>query len=231
MSMSVSASASIHENAGTLTASVRVIANFAVQHLSAACVFRNRCIQIEANLPALDQNLAFSDLRSYASSTLMSCAAGLEALINELFIAHGGKLRNCLPDFEGTFWGPKGIERKPPLDKFDVALQLLKLPPLQKTASLYRDAWCLIELRNALVHFKPTWDPVSRRRVELEQVLAGRYPLSPFGDPKSDFVTMRSMGAGCATWAVASTLSFLREFDRHANIDKDKMVGVWALEA
>ena len=152
-------------------------------------------------------------------------------LINELFIAHGGKLRNCLPDFDVSFWGARGIERRPPLDKFENALQLLQLPSLQRTISPYRDAWGVIELRNALVHFKPSWDPVSRRRVELEQVLAGRYGLSPFGDPKSDFVTIRSMSAGCATWAVDSTLSFLREFDRHANIDKDKMAGVWALEA
>jgi hypothetical protein len=25
----------------------------------------------------------------------------------------------------------------------------------------YRDVWALIELRNALVHYKPTWDPTA----------------------------------------------------------------------
>ena len=44
----------------------------------------------------------------------MLSAAALEALINELFIADGSKLRALLSDFETQFWGQRGrgIERK-----------------------------------------------------------------------------------------------------------------------
>ena len=55
----------------------------------------------------------------------MSATASLEALINELFIAHGSKLRAQLKDFEVEFWGKRGIERKPILDKYQHALAML----------------------------------------------------------------------------------------------------------
>ena len=43
----------------------------------------------------------------------MSATASLEALINVLLIAHNTPLRAQLPDFESSFWGKGGIERKP----------------------------------------------------------------------------------------------------------------------
>jgi hypothetical protein len=148
-------------------------------------------------------------------------------LINELFIAHNEKLRSQIADFEEEFWGKRGIERKPILEKYQLALQMLGVAPLDEHSSPYRDAWALIELRNALVHYKPTWDPDRQRKVELVEVLDGRYPLSPFPDAGADFVCM---SAGCAKWAVATVLAFMRKFHERANLDPNKMEGFWKLE-
>ena len=160
----------------------------------------------------------------------MSAAASLEALINELFIAHNSQLRSQLDDFEEKFWGKQGIERKPILEKYQLALRMLGSSLLDEHTSPYRDAWALIELRNALVHYKPTWDPDRQRKVELTEVLESRFPTSPFPEAGADFVSMKCMSAGCARWVVATTLSFMREFDRRANLDPNKMAGFWKLE-
>ena len=220
---------SIVETPDSLVAYARVIDNFAHQHFFSACLFRDHCIRIESSTE-IDRYQAYCELRSYASATVMSTAAALEVLINELFIAHGSKLRKTIPDFDSEFWGSKGIERKPPIEKYKLALSLLGAPAFSNTSTIYRDAWALVELRNALVHFKPTWDPVEHKRVSIDQVLSGKYALSPFGNPLSDFVTIQSMSAGCATWAVRSTFAFIRDFDHRTNLDKDKMSGIFALE-
>jgi len=160
----------------------------------------------------------------------MSSAASLEALINEFFITPNGPLRQKLSDFESEFWGRGGIEWRPPLEKYQLALDMLGKARLDEQASTFKSAWSLIELRNALVHYKPTWDPDRQRKVELVEVLMGKYDLSPFPDGGADFVTKRSMSAGCTRWVVTSVLNFMREFHARANLDEHKMSAFWRLD-
>lgn len=68
----------------------RVIANFAGQHLQAAALFRNNLRVVEAEHASQEFGAFFEIIRCYASASIMSATASLEALINELFIAHGG---------------------------------------------------------------------------------------------------------------------------------------------
>lgn len=213
-----------------IQATGRVIANFAWQHLKAATIFRDRVVTLEHEYINEPFGSFFEEIRAYASACFMSSAASLEALINELFIAHNGKLRSYLQDFEEDFWGKQGIERKPILAKYQLALQMLGVTMLDEHSSPFRDVWALIELRNALIHYKPTWDPDRQRKIELVEVLNGHFPLSPFPDAGADFVSMKCMSAGCATWAVASTLSFMHQFHERADLDPNKMVGFWKLE-
>ena len=154
----------------------------------------------------------------------MSSAASLEALINELFIAHDGKLRARMSDFETEFWGSKGIERKKPmLIKYQLALAMLNVSKFNQKASPYREASALVELRNALVHHKPTWDRARGHEVELAEVLKGRFLVSPFPDEAADFVTMKCMSHGCASWAVETVVAFTSAFDARTELDPKKM--------
>ena len=107
---------------------------------------------------------------------------------------------------------------------------MIDAPALDDTSQIRRDAWALIEYRNALIHYKPTWDPDRKRKIELVKVLNGQYKLSPFLDSKADFVTMRSMSAGCADWAVRTVFSFLHDFDSRSRLDPSKMANFWSLE-
>lgn len=200
----------------------QVTANFALQHIRAAILFRDKATLIEA------QNVAesFDDIRSYCSACVMSSAAALEALINEMFMAEEGVLRGLMLDFETEFWGKKGIEGKRILAKYQLALSMLKKQKLDETSSPYREAWCLVELRNALVHYKPPWDPISKRRIEIAEILSGQFAVSPFVDTRSDFVSKKCMSAGCAKWAVDTAIAFVHEFDLRARLD-DKKFGAF----
>jgi hypothetical protein len=212
-----------------LEASARVIANFAWQHLKAATLFREHVMEIEAKNFGEPLGVFFEDIRSYCSACIMSCAAALEALINELFIAPNLRLRPMLGNFEEEFWGRNGIENKSILEKYKLALTLLGANSFDESTTPYRDAWALIELRNALVHYKPTWDPDRKRKIDLVEVLRGRYQESPFIIGNADFVSMESMSAGCARWAVSTTLALMKEFHARTNLDDDKMSNFWKL--
>lgn len=214
----------------TVQATGQVIANFAWQHLKAATIFRDHVIALENEHVNDEFGAFFEEIRSFASACFMSSAASLEALINELFIAHNGALRSQINNFEDEFWGRNGIERKPILEKYKLALQMLNATPLDEHTSPFKDVWGLIELRNALVHYKPTWDTDRQRRVSLIEVLNGRFPLSPLLDAGADFISMKCMSAGCARWAVNTTLSFMHEFHNRADLDPHKMEGFWNLE-
>jgi hypothetical protein len=201
----------------------RFIPNFAWQHLRAASIFRERLVALETEHAGQPFGNFFEEIRSYGSACILSAVASLESLINELFIAHNSRLRAQLHDFESEFWGKNGIERKPILKKYQLALEMLGQPRLDESVSPYRDAWSLIELRNALVHYKPTWDPARQCSVELIEVLEGKFLPSPFLDEGADFVSMKCMSASCAGWVIATTVGLINEFDSRTNLDKGKM--------
>ncbi|MDB4873342.1 MAG: uncharacterized protein JWL97_4346 [Gemmatimonadales bacterium] len=207
-----------------------VVSNFAWQHMKSATIFRREVRRLETE--HLDEPLGpfWEEIRSYASSCIMAATASLEAFINEMFIAPNCGLRSQMPDFEVEFWGKNGIEQEKILKKYQLALIKLNKEQFDKKSLLYQDATALIELRNALVHYKPTWDPDRRRKVELVELLKGRFEISPFSIDSADFVTFKCMGNGCATWAVATTFGIMREFSSRTSVDPDKMRGFWLLE-
>lgn len=211
----------------TETSTAQVVSNFAWQHLKSATIFRDQVVDLEIRYAGQPFGNFFNEIRAYASACIMSTAASLEALINELFIASNGLLRPMFSNFELEFWGDRGVERKPILAKYQYALSILGASPLDEHAPFFRDTWALIELRNALVHFKPTWDPERQRKIDLVEFLEGKYDLSPLLNGDCDFVTMKSMSAGCSQWAVHTALSFMTEFDERSHLDADKMVSFW----
>lgn len=206
-----------------------VIDNFSWQHMKAAVTFRDQVIDIEEQNKNRPFGPFFEDIRTYTSACIMSSAASLEALINEFFISPEYKLRGMLQDFESDFRGNRGIERKSPLKKYQKALNMIGHPLFNEKVAPFIDVWYLIELRNTLVHYKPTWDPVRNRRIELVVALDGKYMLSPFPDTDADFVTMRSMSAGCACWVVTTTFAFMREFHTRSKLGENKMSLFWKL--
>jgi hypothetical protein len=230
--------------------SLTVISNFALQHLRAASLFRALVEQLESEHAGEESGPFYDDIRSYCSACIMSSVASMEALINELFLMDGGRLRYMVElkgDFDELFWGrktttrrekpkkrrkwkatekrgPKGIERNSCLKKYQLALTFLEKEPLDEQSDVYRDAHDLIEFRNYLVHFKPiTWDLRTRRSTPLEELLAGRFPLSPFPNIGANFLTRKCMCSGAARWALETRMALTREFQSRAGLDPTKL--------
>ena len=124
-----------------------------------------------------------------------------------------------------------GIEWKPPLEKYQIALDMLGRPRLAERTTPFHEAWGLVELRNALVHYKPAWDAERGRTLQMRELLSGKYELSPFPENAADFITMRSMSAGCMKWVVSTSISFLKEFHGAAGLNDEKMFAFWQFAA
>ncbi|MDZ4830399.1 MAG: hypothetical protein SGJ09_09415 [Phycisphaerae bacterium] len=213
----------------TVHAIGRVIQNFALQHLKTAVLCRDHVLRLENVHAGQELGAYFEEIRSYASACVLTSVASLETLINELFLANK-RLSEKIKDNKTEFWGNGGIERKPILEKYKCALESLGLEAFPSDDAAVANVSALIEFRNYLTHYKPPCDPKAGHRSQLEATLDGRFGLSPYCGDRADFLSMRCMSASCASWAVSSTLTFMRTFDQHAELDPEKMQGFWVLE-
>lgn len=210
-------------NVDTVQAFGRVIATFGFQHLSTCILFRDKLESIEKENLGNEFGSFFETVRAYGSAGIMSAAAALEALINELFIDPHENLRPLFSDFEKEFWKKGGVERKPILKKYNLALSMLGAQTIDTNDSIYVETDALIELRNALVHFKLIWDPKRKRHIALETMVAGKFQLSPFPDSGADFVTMKAMSSSCLRWSISTIGQFIEEFQKRAGLNQKKM--------
>ena len=169
------------------------------QHMKACVYFRDRVIAAEAEYAGLPFGAFFEEVMIFASACIMSSVASLEALANELFMLEGSSLYQQLER-----------EMAPTLEKYQRARDILETERLDETTAPYYDAKSLILLRNALVHYKPAWD--IDHTTDLRARLESRFAVSPFVDNGADFVAMKCMSAGCASWAVETVQSFIGEF-------------------
>jgi hypothetical protein len=151
------------------------------------------------------------------TGAVFSAVASLEVTINELFIdaRHGDPhtFKGAKPEFAlllAEVW--EGIESNSTLAKYQTALILARKPQFDRGASPYQEAASLIQLRNALVHYKPEWDTDQREHRKIEQRLKDRFALNPFAGPNAAFFPKKCLGHGCAEWAVKSGVSFINQF-------------------
>jgi len=215
----------------------RVISNWAFTHFSAAKYFATKVLEIEkANEGAPFGNF-WGEIGIYWGGCVISAAASLEALINELYIHGGNPLHGSIPDFDVYFWGDPfdppwwrrlfhktkpGLVRRPALFKYKKALRLLGKPAMDGRATTTEDAKTLIGLRNYLIHFKPLWDE-SRRDERLENALADKFDLSPCMVDGDDFITKKCVSGSCADWAVDTVRNFVAEFAEKSELEPKKL--------
>ena len=82
----------------------------------------------------------------------------------------------------------------------------------------YQDAFRLVRLRNALVHYKPEWDTSLNEHAKLESSLSGCFPESPFSHKNDAFFPKRCLGHGCAEWAVKNVITFMSNFQERLGV-------------
>jgi hypothetical protein len=118
--------------------------------------------------------------------------------------------------FISTLW--ETFEREPPLDKFDFALLLRHKPKLNRGARPCQDVALVIELRNALIHFKPEWDNEADRHRKISERLANRFTPNPLLNDQNIFPRQWATHS-CTQWALEQCLAFAEEFERLAELE------------
>lgn len=197
----------------SVTARMRTHFNF--QHMVAAAYFARGALEIESNHTDLVDGEPYFAHRGYVTGAIFSAVASLEATINELFIdaSNPGS-----PTFEGADTRTPGllargswqeIEGEPTLRKYQIALALAEEQRFDRGAAPYQDVSALIQLRNALVHYKPEWDTDQNKHEKIESKLRSRFAPNPFAGPSDAFFPKKCLGHGCAEWAVRSSVTFI----------------------
>lgn len=160
---------------------------------------------------------------SLVTSSIISSAAALESSINEWFsIANFSTEVRKNNKLICDLW-KHGIPRTaayPILQKYQIALILSEKDVFDEGADPYQSARALVELRNWLVHYEPTSEPVysasgeppEEKSHKLYGRLKGRFPLNPLCAKFAPFWPYKCLGAGCAIWAAESVLRFVNAF-------------------
>lgn len=194
----------------------RTRTNFGVSHLLSAATFSRRLAELEAENAGKKLGPFWQDVLANATAAVFTCVAGLESYVNELYADHAIVFPEVRAQLMAKIWGL--YEQKPLLDKYELALLIKQVEPLDAGAPPYQDVAILIKLRNALVHFKPEWFDEQKAHATLSKNLQGKIQLSPLFDPAEPLFPRGWASHSCARWAVDSVTAFILEFERRAGL-------------
>ncbi|MEV6339486.1 hypothetical protein AB0M12_32810 [Nocardia vinacea] len=211
--------------------------NLATQYLWTARSAAKQCGEREADLVANDHNEVNIEHRTLAITAVVFSVFFLEAWVNQLFAdaadANPGQsvyLLAGLADAEvaklANWWrktdaqGKTVNERKSALQKYQQALNLLGKPRLGEANDPYLSAYDLIELRNALVHFKPEWQGQSVHPIEQMLKKHSKFTENQqrIGSP---WYPNKCFGAGCAAWACGAAMALADDWSARMGLTHD----------
>lgn len=197
-----------------------------INHFSTAALFAKQCQHIEDSAGSDPiEEATYRMHKACATSSIIVSAAFLEATINEIFSDCADTDSNYrvagLPENEmmGKLWN-KGIPRTASysiLEKYEIALELNKCPPFPTGENPYQDIKLLVELRNALIHFEPETirsQPANEaaKLHKFEKKFKGKFSANPLTGLGNAFYPEKLLGAGCAKWAIESSVAFTDRF-------------------
>jgi len=196
--------------------SMRVKHSFSKEHHWAAKNFSEEATHIEnssMNLSKVNEN----KYRAYVTGTILFAVAALEASINELYLEALDRNKTTLSGLNDSQltaltnqWVT--VERLCVLEKYQEALKFSGQKEFDRGKNPFQDADSLIDLRNALVHYKPEWDDEAKVHQKIKVRLEKKFSLNPFSNPKGLWFPHQCLGAGCAKWSVDTIESFMSEF-------------------
>ncbi len=202
-----------------------------VYHILAAAYFARQSAQIEMKKDRLSSKYV-DDWAIEHRALIMACIASsvsfLESTINELFV-DAGDSRHKSEHVEGpdentqrlmaSLWDVESFGRSAPIfNKYQAVLRLANKARFDEGRKPFQDAKSLIDLRNALSHFKPGWVQASvgtgdqAELHSLERKLTGKFPLNPFLQDARPLFPTKCMSHGCAKWAVHSAIGLVTDF-------------------
>ena len=178
------------------------------RHLSTAARFSRAVGKLEQEYGAVGDS--WEDIFSFSTGCVLTAAASLEAYANELFFERDTVFPGYTSDLLNKLW--ETYERKTPQKKFDFALLLRKSPTLDWGKPPCQDVKALIDLRDALMHYKPEWDNEADRHQKISDLLRYKFDPSPFPNDDPLIFPLRWASHSCTKWAVKSAVEFTNEF-------------------
>lgn len=169
--------------------------------------------------------------RAYTIGAITGSVAFLEAAINEIYKDAADehqsylislsqeKLEKLRLIWELTEGRNKHVNI---LDKYQFALKYLGHEPIECGRVLLENAQLVIELRNALIHYKPEtgWSgDQSKFEAKLARKLIGKYSTNKlFEGAGNRFFPDHCLGYGCCMWTIDSVKGFADEVFRRIDI-------------
>jgi hypothetical protein len=190
---------------------------FSTYHLWAARHFAQLTAKAEA-APGRVPRFEFEH-RALATNTILSAVAFLEAAINELFQdasdAHPSYVQSLKKEGLAALadaWDD-GADWLNILTKYQLACRLVGVQAFDRGVEPFQSAKLLIQLRNALVHYKPS-SRSAGDETSLEQGLSAKFAPNHLmeGSPGNPYFPDKCLGAGCTMWAVYTVEQFATEF-------------------
>jgi len=163
--------------------------------------------------------------RGLVVAAVVSSASCLEAWINEFFsdadephVATLKPLSESIRETMAGLWN-LGIPRTAKysiLEKYNIAYFVIKNKKLDMSRNPAQDVGCLVQLRNALVHYEPNWqehESIAKDAHRLEKIMKSRISICNklTGGP-NPFYPDKLLGYGCAKWAVETSVNFINNF-------------------
>jgi hypothetical protein len=193
----------------TVDADLRV--SLAVQHMLAAARFSREVGAIENENKGQPWGEFWGGIFHRATACILTSVASLEAYANELFSDRNMLFQGYSPELLHNLW--ETYEQKSILEKYEFALLLFRKPSMDRGATPFQDIKTLIELRNALTHFKPEWMSEADEHRKISAKLESKIEGSSFV-PSSELLFPRRWAShNCTTWAVTSAIAFAKHFE------------------
>jgi hypothetical protein len=106
------------------------------------------------------------------------------------------------------------------LGKYQMALLFANNRKLDSGANPYQDAQALIDIRNALVHFRPAWSTHGEEE-KLEKKASVRFaPNALMAGTGNPWFPEKCLGAGCAEWACTTTRRLADEWTNRLSLPR-----------
>lgn len=192
-------------------------------YLKSAFFLAEQANQVETSPPAdgFEWTLVH---RSFVTSSLLSSACALESTINEWF-SYPEEIASRPRPATGLriqrLWA-LGIPRTASfqiLQKYQIGLALTGSSEFDEGSEPFQSARLLVELRNWLVHYEPTWEPVPAHESsgefpphKLMRRLRGKFAENPLCHKDAPFWPYKCLGAGCARWAAEAAHQLMDAF-------------------
>jgi hypothetical protein len=201
-------------NAMTFAAQAECRMNLSAHHMMAAAQFARESGKIEKEHEGQPLGQFYEDITIRVVSTIIMSACSLEAFINEIFLDANIHLVSAVAEIENNW---PTIEKTEILEKFRTAMEMAGTKKMNKGIPVYQNAHLLIDMRNALVHFKPEWSHEKKGHFRIENKIHNQFPLSPFWQGVKAFPE-KCMSYGCAKWCVGSAMEFAETFCQETGI-------------